>query len=47
VNFLGKLSHNYGKLPLIVDLPIPNGDFPVRYVNVYHRVSKIGFDKEK
>ena len=22
----------------IVDLPIENGDFPVRYVNVYQRV---------
>ena len=23
----------------IVDLPIENGDFPVRYVNVYQRVN--------
>ena len=23
----------------IVDLPMTNDDFPVRYVNVYHRVS--------
>ena len=26
----------------IVDLPMKNGDFPVRYVNVYRRVSKHG-----
>jgi len=25
-------------LPFIVDLPTENGDFPVRYVNVYQRV---------
>ena len=25
----------------IVDLPIENGDFPVRYVTVYRRVSAI------
>ena len=24
----------------IVDLPIKKGDFPVRYVNIYQRVSK-------
>ena len=29
-----------GDLPIeIVDLPIINGDFPVRYVNVYQRVT--------
>ena len=25
----------------LVDLPIQNGDFPVRYVNVYQRVDLI------
>ena len=27
-----------GKSQVIVDLPIEDGDFPVRYVNVYQRV---------
>ena len=30
----GKHTKNYWKLPLIVDLPIKNGDFPVRYVSL-------------
>jgi hypothetical protein len=28
--------------PFIVDFPIKNGDFPVRYVAVYQRVNTIG-----
>ena len=31
--------HSYWKCWFIVDLPIENGDFPVRYVNVYQRVN--------
>ena len=30
--------------PLIVDLPIKHGDFPVRYVNVYQRVLSMFVD---
>jgi hypothetical protein len=30
----GKLTVSYWKLPFIVDLPIKNSDFPVRYVRL-------------
>ena len=35
----GKRLHSYWKWPIeIVDLPLKNSDFPVRFVNVYQRV---------
>jgi len=38
----GKHTKNYGKWPSeIVDLSIRSGDFPVRDVSHYHRVSTI------
>jgi hypothetical protein len=36
----GKRLHNYGKSPFIVNFLIINGDFPVRFVNVYQRVDE-------
>ena len=32
-------QHSYWTWPFILDLPTRKGDFPVRYINVYQRVS--------